>query len=45
MDYVERLRAAGFTVSITTISDLVDDRDADRMGLTAASGQIHFCTR
>lgn len=44
-DYVERLREAGFTVSITTVSDLVDERDADRMGLTTASGQIHCCTR
>jgi SAM-dependent methyltransferase len=44
-DYADRLREAGFHVTITGIADLVSPEDAVRMGLTAAAGDIYFCTR
>ena len=44
-DYVERLRAAGFTVEIIKVSDLANSDEAVRMGLTQASGDIYFCTK
>ncbi|MGQ9854212.1 MAG: class I SAM-dependent methyltransferase [Candidatus Oleimicrobiaceae bacterium] len=44
-DYVDRLRAAGFKVEITTIRDLVDHKEAVEMGLTPASGEIYYCTK
>lgn len=45
-DYIDRLREAGFTVSVTTVTDMVPDREAAlRMGLTAESGEIYYCTR
>ena len=44
-DYVDRLRSAGFGVDVFETSDLVDACDAERMGLTKASGRIYFCTK
>jgi len=44
-DYADRLRETGFRVAITGIADLVSPEDAMRMGLTAAAGDIYFCTR
>ncbi len=44
-DYVDRLREAGFTVEVTTVSDLVSDNEAIRMGLTSAAGEIFYCTK
>ena len=44
-DYVERLRDAGFTVGISQVTDLTSPDEAVRMGLTSASGEIHFCTK
>ena len=44
-DYVDRLRDAGFTVKIIKVSDIVDDKKAEKMGLTAASGEIYYCTK
>lgn len=44
-DYVERLRDAGFKVTVTTISDLVTKEVAVRMGLTPDSGDIYYCTK
>lgn len=44
-DYVDRLREAGFGVQITSASDLVNAEDAIMMGLTAASGNIYYCTK
>ena len=44
-DYVERLKEAGFKVSITRPGDLCDDGEVKRMGLTAASGDIYFCVK
>ena len=44
-DYVERLRDAGFTVEITKVGDLASSHEAITMGLTAASGEIYYCTK
>lgn len=44
-DYVDRLRDSGFRVETTGTGDLVTPRQATRMGLTPASGEIHFCTK
>ncbi|MGB2866905.1 MAG: methyltransferase domain-containing protein [Bacteroidota bacterium] len=45
LDYVERLREAGFMVAITMVSDLTDKEGAERMGLTPDSGVIYYCTK
>lgn len=44
-DYVQRLQDAGFHVTVTTVSDLADPGTAYTMGLTAASGEIFFCSK
>jgi ubiquinone/menaquinone biosynthesis C-methylase UbiE len=44
-DYAERLREAGFIVTTTKVYDLVEESKAIFMGLTAASGEIYFCTK
>lgn len=44
-DYVDRLREAGFEVAVTTVQDLATPDEAERMGLTAAAGEIFCCTR
>lgn len=44
-DYVDRLREAGFIVEIIKVGDLVNSNQAERMGLTSASGEIYFCTK
>ena len=44
-DYVERLRDAGFTVGITKVGDLASSHEIKTMGLTAASGEIYYCTK
>jgi SAM-dependent methyltransferase len=44
-DYVDRLREAGFHVNVADVSDLFGEREAIRMGLTDASGEIYFCTK
>jgi len=44
-DYVDRLREAGFEVDVITVSDLLQEEEATRMGLTAASGEIYYCTK
>lgn len=44
-DYVDRLREAGFIVGTTHASDLTDGKGVIRMGLTAACGEIYFCTK
>ena len=44
-DFADRLREAGFTVEVTRAADLVGAEDAVAMGLTAASGAIHYCTK
>jgi len=44
-DVVDRLREAGFTVEIIGINDLVNDKEAIEMGLTADTGMIYYCTK
>jgi hypothetical protein len=44
-DYVDRLRQAGFSVTVTHVSDLVDRADSTRMGLTSAAGEIYHATK
>ena len=42
-DYIDRLGEAGFIVDMITVEDLVTPEEAERMGLTAGSGEIYFC--
>jgi predicted SAM-dependent methyltransferase len=44
-DYVDRLRESGFNVEIIRVEDMVDKNDAARMGFTAASGEVFYCTK
>jgi SAM-dependent methyltransferase len=44
-DFVDRLREAGFSVTVATARDLTAPDDAVRMGLTPAAGDIFHCTR
>jgi SAM-dependent methyltransferase len=44
-DYIDRLRDAGFMVQTIKVNDLVSHDEAVRMGLTAASGEICYCTK
>ena len=45
-DYVDRLREAGFRVEAISAADLVPEAaDRVRLGVTAAAGEIHRCTR
>jgi SAM-dependent methyltransferase len=44
-DYIDRLRESGFVVEKFDATDLADEQDIVRMGLTADSGSIYFCRR
>jgi SAM-dependent methyltransferase len=44
-DYLDSLHEAGFEVTVTRISDLIEEGEAIRMGLTSASGDIYYCTK
>lgn len=44
-DYIERLREAGFNVTVDRVTDLFEKNNIVRMGLTSASGDIYFCTK
>lgn len=45
-DYLDRLREAGFKVTVSTVADIVDsEEEGVRMGLTAASGDIYYCVK
>lgn len=44
-DYCDRLKSAGFSVSVFRAIDFVDPGDICRMGLSSAAGEIHHCTR
>jgi SAM-dependent methyltransferase len=44
-DYIDRLREAGFAVETIKIEDLVNKKDAVRMGLTPACGDIYYCIK
>lgn len=45
IDYVERLKNAGFTVKVVQSSDFCNREDIIRMGLTESSGEIYYCTK
>jgi SAM-dependent methyltransferase len=44
-DYADRLREAGFKVTVTEIQDLADDNEILQMGLMHASDEIFYCTK
>jgi len=44
LDYVDRLRDAGFSVAIFYAKDLLSESDMERMGLITTEG-IYFCTK
>ena len=44
-DYIDRLREAGFFVKVIKVSDLANKEQAEKMGLTQASGEIFFCVK
>lgn len=44
-DYVDRLREAGFEVTVREASDFLGPEEIVRMGITNAAGEIFFCTR
>ncbi|MEN8130798.1 MAG: methyltransferase domain-containing protein [Pseudomonadota bacterium] len=45
LDYVDRLREAGFHVELNKANDLVQNNQAVEMGITHASGEIYYCTK
>lgn len=44
-DYIDRLKDAGFKVEIFKVNDVATDQEAIKMGLTAACGEIFYCTK
>ncbi len=44
-DYADRLRAAGFKVTVAEAGDVASTEEIAHMGLTAASGEIYLCTK
>ena len=44
-DYVDRLREAGFTVTVSAPGDIFTAQEREQMGLTDACGDIYFCTK
>lgn len=44
-DYLDRLTEEGFSVEVFRVSDLVQNDEAARLGLTSASGDIYYCTK
>jgi hypothetical protein len=44
-DYVDRLKEAGFSVLVGRVHELFGREEIIRMGLTAATGDIFYCTK
>lgn len=44
-DFPEILRKAGFKVRVSRVADLIRPAVAERLGLTAASGEIYHCSK
>jgi len=44
-DYVNRLKEAGFEVSVTSSDDFLTNEEIVRMGITRAAGDIYYCTK
>jgi SAM-dependent methyltransferase len=45
LDYIDRLRDAGFTANMIKPDDFLTQEEITRMGITAAAGDIYFCTK
>lgn len=45
LDYVDRLRQAGFTVQRSQVTDLATPAQITQMALSPASGDIYYCTK
>jgi SAM-dependent methyltransferase len=45
LDIARRLEEAGFKVTVFRVSDLVDEYEAARLGLTPAGGEIFYCQK
>jgi SAM-dependent methyltransferase len=45
LDYIDRLKEAGFTVKIAKAEDTFTKEERELMGLTKASGEIYYCTK
>jgi len=43
-DYINRLKSAGFLVELIKANNLANEKNIVRLGLTAASGEIYYCT-
>ena len=44
-DFLDRLRAAGFTVQVVRVADVVPAADMNQIALTPATGDIYYCTK
>ncbi|PJA31789.1 MAG: methyltransferase type 11, partial [Zetaproteobacteria bacterium CG_4_9_14_3_um_filter_53_7] len=44
-DYVDRLREAGFDVSVILPGDFMTGEEIVRMGITPAAGEIYLCSK
>jgi len=44
-DFVDRLRDAGFIVTVTSPSDMLSSDEAVRMGINHEAGQIYYCRK
>ena len=44
-DYVDRLREAGFQVTVTKQGDIVSSDEMGRLGLSKSGTEIYFCTK
>lgn len=44
-DYADRLRQAGFGLTVWQVSDLASPTEISQMGLSMASGDIYYCTK
>ena len=44
-DFIERLRAPGFNVTVFHVTDVASHEEAEKMGLTQASGEIYCCDK
>lgn len=44
-DYADRLREAGFVVTVVSPGDMCSATEIRRFGLTPAAGDVYFCTK
>jgi SAM-dependent methyltransferase len=45
LDYLERLREAGFIVSVIKPADFLSKAEIEHMGITQSAGEIYYCTK